>query len=39
MKKCAILLSGGVNRSANAPRYKNDLEFAYEVLVNDCKFE
>ena len=39
MKKYAILLSGGVNRSANAPRYKNDLEFAYEVLVNDCGFD
>lgn len=38
MKKHAILLSGGVNRNANAPRYKNDLEFAYEVLVCDCGF-
>lgn len=39
MKKHAILLSGGINRGANAPRYKNDLEFAYEVLVNDCGFD
>lgn len=39
MKKNAILLSGGINRGANAPRYKNDLEFAYEVLVNDCGFD
>ena len=39
MKKHAILLSGGINRGANAPRYRNDLEFAYEVLVNDCGFD
>lgn len=39
MKKHAILLSGGINRNSNAPRYKNDLEFAYEVLVNDCGFD
>lgn len=39
MKKHAILLSGGINRSANAPRYRKDLEFAYEVLVNDCGFD
>lgn len=39
MKKHALLLSGGVNRSANALRYKNDLEFAYEVLVCDCGFD
>ena len=38
MKKHEILLSGGVNRNANAPRYRNDLEFAYEVLVCDCGF-
>lgn len=39
MKKHAILFSGGVNFNANAPRYKNDLEFAYRVLVGDCGFQ
>lgn len=38
MKKYAILFSGGVNYNSNAPRYKNDLEFAYSVLVDDCGF-
>lgn len=32
MKKCAILLSGGINYSNNHERYKNDLELAYRVL-------
>lgn len=36
MKKYAILLSGGINFQANFKRYKNDLEFVYQVLIEDC---
>lgn len=39
MKKHAILLSGGVNSQANYRRYKNDLEFVYRVLIEDCGFQ
>ena len=39
MKRHAILLSGGVNFQNNHARYKNDLELAYQVLVEDCGFE
>ena len=39
MKKHAILFSGGKNFTNNAPRYKNDLEFAYRVLVENCGFK
>ena len=36
MKKHAILFSGGINYNGNKSRYKNDLEFAYRVLADDC---
>lgn len=39
MSKYALLLSGGVNKRANYARYKNDLEWAYKVLVEDCNYE
>lgn len=38
MKKHAILFSGGINYTNNWSRYKNDLEFAYRVLIEDCNF-
>ena len=38
MKKHAILFSGGINYTNNYSRYKNDLEFAYRVLIEDCDF-
>lgn len=34
MRKCAVLLSGGINYSYNYKRYKNDLYLAYNVLKN-----
>lgn len=38
MRKCAILLSGGVNHIYNHERYKNDLYLAYSVLKNIGNF-
>lgn len=38
MDKYAILLSGGVSASLNCNRYKNDLGFAYTILVNKLGF-
>lgn len=38
MGKYAILLSGGIDKSRNYKRYRNDLEFAYKVLVEDCGY-
>lgn len=39
MRKCAILLSGGISYSYNYERYKNDLCLAYDVLKNVGNFE
>ncbi len=39
MKKHAILLSGGINFRGNYKRYRNDLEFAYCVLIENCGFQ
>lgn len=39
MRKYAILLSGGINRKFNYERYRNDLEFAYKVLIEDCDYD
>lgn len=39
MRKYAILLSGGINKKFNYVRYRNDLEFAYKVLIEDCGYE
>ena len=38
MRKCAVLLSGGVNYSYNYERYKNDLYLVYDVLKNVGNF-
>lgn len=38
MGKYAILLSGGVNKQYNQKRYRNDLEFAYKVMIEDCGY-
>lgn len=38
MAKYAILLSGGINNRNNHARYKNDLEWVYKVLVEDCGY-
>ncbi len=38
MKKCAILLSGGISFSYNYARYKEDLYLAYNVLKNIADF-
>lgn len=39
MAKYAVLLSGGLNKKRNAGRYRNDLEFAYKVLREDCQYD
>lgn len=39
MIKYAILMSGGINFNSNHTRYKNDLEFVYQVLIEDCNFQ
>ena len=39
MGKYALLLSGGIDKKYNYPRYKNDLEWVYKVLVEDCNYE
>lgn len=38
MRKCAMLLSGGINKDNNYIRYKNDLEWVYKILVEDCGY-
>lgn len=38
MSKYAVLLSGGINNKYNYPRYKNDLELVYKVLLEDCDY-
>lgn len=38
MRKCAILLSGGINYSYNYERYRNDLYLAYSVLKDIGNF-
>lgn len=39
MGKYAMLLSGGVDKEHNYPRYKNDLEWVCKVLLDDCDYE
>lgn len=39
MGKHAILLSGGLNKKYNSRRYRNDLEFAYKILIEDCGYD
>ncbi len=39
MGKYAMLLSGGVDKKNNYSRYRNDLEWAYKVLIEDCDYE
>lgn len=39
MGKYAVLLSGGVNDRFNFPRYQNDLELVYKVLLEDCEYD
>lgn len=39
MGKYAVLLSGGINRKYNSERYRNDLEFAYKILIEDCGYD
>ena len=38
-ERYALLLSGGVNTANNHARYKNDLSFIYDTLLNYYKFE
>lgn len=38
MAKYTILLSGGVSKVHNYSRYKNDLEWVYRVLIEDCGY-
>lgn len=39
MGKYALLLSGGINGQCNYPRYRNDLEWVYRVLTEDCYYK
>ena len=39
MERYAVLLSGGVNRLLNHPRYLNDLRLAYSTLVQHYEFD
>lgn len=39
MGKYAMLLSGGVSKTHNYSRYRNDLEWVYKVLIEDCDYK
>ncbi len=39
MERYALLLSGGVNRLLNHPRYLNDLRLAYSTFVRHYGFD